>query len=148
MLEQIQIEDFQNMYHDTPRYYQYWIIIFGIIIVCFAMFLNYFQYDFYHSVKMYYIDGKIHVRVFESDVSKFLHHKTVQINHKDYPYTIKEMSEPILNHDIYALYHDIVISIDLEKNLQINNNYIEGKILLGSKNGLEIIRNFIFGKDR
>lgn len=133
---------YNDLYNKNNSLIKIWIFLIGIIS-CFLIIFYNIDYENYYSNSGIVIDNNIlKIYISQNDLDKISNNNKLKIKDKTFAYKINSISD-ILFDSVY--YREVIMCVDLENKLNIKNNIVDFKILIGKKTVLEYIVDKIGG---
>ncbi|MBE6152923.1 MAG: hypothetical protein E7166_01660 [Firmicutes bacterium] len=140
----INIEEYRNpKFLLSKKIYGFTLILILLIIVLIS--LLFLKYDYhYKGIGVVSESDVIQTKINYTDSYKLLNSNKLNINKKNFSYTITNISIPTIENNIPY----INVVIDVNNLRKINNSIVEFKIKYDSKYGFEIVKELILGKEK
>ena len=127
---------YNDLYNKNKSLIKIWLFIIVVIGCLILAFYNIDYENYYNNSGVVADNDILKIYVTEDDLDKIINNNKMKIKDKTFAYKIKSISDVLFN-SIY--YREVILNVDLKKNLNIKNNVIEFEISLDKKTIFEYI---------
>ena len=138
------VSDFQNMffYSNVKVRNKIFVVLFFIVILLFTVVNNNNFYSYYSGSGVVK-NGQFNILVNVKDLDKILNNNKIIIERTTFTYDVYSLSENNLEYGT-DIFRTVLLNIDLPEHYNIENNYVDYKIITGKDTIMNYVFNTIF----